>query len=139
MTFGQRLYELRKNKNLTQEQLAELLEVSRQSVSKWEQDKAYPEMTRLIFLSDYFEVSLDYLMRGTEQNAESGSELEQNSYQAENLLLVWQTFLSNLNPKQKQIFILISVLVIIILVLLIIILIYSIGEGFGKFLYHVTH
>ena len=54
MTFGQRLYELRKNANLTQEQLAELLEVSRQSVSKWEQDKAYPEMTRLLFLSDYF-------------------------------------------------------------------------------------
>lgn len=66
MTFGERLYELRKEKNISQEELAELLDVSRQSISKWENDKAYPEMTRLLFMSDYFGVSLDYLMRGTE-------------------------------------------------------------------------
>ena len=40
MTFGERLYELRKNKNISQEELAELLDVSRQSISKWENDKA---------------------------------------------------------------------------------------------------
>jgi len=66
MTFGQRLYELRKEKNISQEELAELLDVSRQSISKWENDKAYPEMTRLLFMSDNFQVSLDYLMRGVE-------------------------------------------------------------------------
>jgi transcriptional regulator with XRE-family HTH domain len=64
MTFGERLYELRKIKNVSQEELAELLDVSRQSISKWENDKAYPEMTRLLFLSDYFDVSLDYLILG---------------------------------------------------------------------------
>lgn len=69
MTFGERLYRLRSEKNLSQEQLAELLDVSRQSISKWENDKAYPEMTRLLFLSDYFQVSLDYLMRGTEEKS----------------------------------------------------------------------
>ena len=68
MTFGERLYELRKNKNISQEELAELLDVSRQSISKWENDKAYPEMTRLLFMSEYFDVSLDYLMRGTEED-----------------------------------------------------------------------
>ena len=52
MTFGERLYELRKNKNISQEELAELLDVSRQSISKWENDKAYPEMTRLLFMSE---------------------------------------------------------------------------------------
>ena len=41
MTFGERLYELRKNKNISQEELAELLDVSRQSISKWENDKNY--------------------------------------------------------------------------------------------------
>lgn len=44
MTFGERLYRLRSEKNLSQEQLAELLDVSRQSISKWENDKAYPEI-----------------------------------------------------------------------------------------------
>ena len=63
-TFGLRLIEIRKKANISQEELAELLDVSRQSISKWENDKAYPEMTRLIFISDYFKVSLDYLMRG---------------------------------------------------------------------------
>ena len=65
MTFGERLYKLRNGKNISQEERAELLDVSRQSVSKWENNKAYPEMTRLLFMSDYFQVSLDYLMRGT--------------------------------------------------------------------------
>ena len=68
MTFGERLYELRKNKNISQEELAELLDVSRQSISKWENDKAYPEMTRLLFMSEYFDVSLDYLLGRTEEN-----------------------------------------------------------------------
>jgi len=135
MTFGQRLYELRKNANLTQEQLAELLEVSRQSVSKWEQDKAYPEMTRLLFLSDYFHVSLDYLMRGTEP----GQNQPDVTFQSEKLLTVWQTFLSNLNPKQKQLFFLISVLVILILVMILCILFYQFGTYIGKFIYHVIH
>lgn len=69
MTFGERLFELRKTKNISQEELAELLDVSRQSISKWENDKAYPEMTRLLFMSEYFDVTLDYLMRGTEDDA----------------------------------------------------------------------
>jgi transcriptional regulator with XRE-family HTH domain len=68
MSFGNRLYELRKSRNISQEELAELLDVSRQSISKWENDKAYPEMTRLLYMSDYFGVSLDYLMRGVEKD-----------------------------------------------------------------------
>lgn len=60
-SFGTRLAGLRKQAGLSQEEFAELLEVSRQSISKWENDRAYPEMTRLIFMSDYFNVSLDEL------------------------------------------------------------------------------
>lgn len=136
MTFGERLFELRKHANLTQEQLAELLEVSRQSVSKWEQDKAYPEMTRLIFLSDYFQVSLDYLMRGTEAPEQSE---QPEQFKSEKSLLIWQTFLSNLNPKQKQLFLLIPVLAVLVLILASMLLCYQLGLGVGRFIYYLSH
>ena len=136
MTFGERLYQLRKNANLTKEQLAELLEVSRQSVSKWEQDKAYPEMTRLLFLSDYFQVSLDYLMRGTEEPEKSE---RHRQFKSENALLIWQTFLSNLNPKQKQLFTLILFLIIFVLIAVLMISCYQLGFGIGKFFYYILH
>lgn len=95
----ERLYELRKNKNISQEELAELLDVSRQSISKWEKDKAYPEMTRLLFMSEYFDVSLDYLMRGTDSE-ESNNDLTVG-YKAQNMLRVWNNFISNLSDKQR--------------------------------------
>lgn len=63
MTFGEKLYELRKKHGLSQEQLAEVLNVSRQSISKWEGNVNYPDSDKLIALSDYFHVSLDYLMK----------------------------------------------------------------------------
>lgn len=67
-SFGYRLSMLREEKNISQEELADLLDVSRQSISKWENDKVYPEMTRLLMMSEYFEISLDYLMRGIKKN-----------------------------------------------------------------------
>ncbi len=63
MTLGEKIYELRKTRGLSQEQLAEVLNVSRQSISKWEGNVTYPESDKLIALSDYFQVSLDYLMK----------------------------------------------------------------------------
>ncbi len=62
MTFGEKLSKLRKENNYTQEQLAEILEVSRQSVSKWESDIAYPETEKLIRLGKLFGCSMDYLL-----------------------------------------------------------------------------
>lgn len=62
MSFADNLRELRKENNLTQEELAELLEVSRQSVSKWEQGIGYPEVEKLLILSEKMNVSLDCLM-----------------------------------------------------------------------------
>lgn len=63
MSLGQNLQFLRKRDNITQEQLAETLEVSRQSVSKWESDTSYPEMDKLIQLSNFFHCSLDDLVQ----------------------------------------------------------------------------
>lgn len=69
MTFGDKLSALRREQNYTQEQLADLLGVSRQSVSKWESGAAYPETEKLIRLSTLFNCSLDYLLRDAPREA----------------------------------------------------------------------
>lgn len=63
MSLGQNLQFLRKQKEMTQEQLAELLEVSRQSVSKWESDTTYPETDKLLQIANLFHCTLDDLMQ----------------------------------------------------------------------------
>ena len=63
MTFGDKLSRLRKEYNYTQEQLADILGVSRQSVSKWESDISYPETDKLIELGRLFDCSMDYLLK----------------------------------------------------------------------------
>ena len=64
MSFRDNLQHLRATRNLTQEQLAMLLGVSRQSVSKWEAERAYPEMDKLLKLCDLFGCTLDELVCG---------------------------------------------------------------------------
>ena len=66
MNTAEKILELRKAHGLTQEQLAEKLDVSRQSVSKWESGQAMPEADKLIALSDSFHVTIDYLLRPSE-------------------------------------------------------------------------
>jgi len=63
MTTGSKLAKLRRAANYTQEQLAELLGVSRQAVSRWESDLAYPETEKLIALGELYGVSMDYLLK----------------------------------------------------------------------------
>lgn len=63
MTLGDKLSKLRKERNYTQEQLADLLGVSRQAISKWESDITFPETDKLIRLSELFDCSLDYLLK----------------------------------------------------------------------------
>ena len=71
MRTGEKIAFLRKKKGLTQEQMAEILEVSRQSVSRWEIDMAFPETEKLIKLSRLLECSVDYLLNVGEQEAVS--------------------------------------------------------------------
>lgn len=66
MDFNNRLYQLRKQKGLSQEELANRLNVSRQTVSKWEVGDSTPDMEKLIAISDLFDVSLDKLVMGKE-------------------------------------------------------------------------
>lgn len=62
MNLGERIKALRKQNNLSQEQLAEKLNVSRQAVSKWESNIAYPDISNLVLLREIFGVTLDYLI-----------------------------------------------------------------------------
>lgn len=66
MEFNNKLYELRKQKGLSQEELANKLNVSRQTVSKWELGDSTPDMEKLIGLSDLFDISLDEFVLGKE-------------------------------------------------------------------------
>lgn len=69
MEFNNRLYQLRKQKGFSQEELANRLNVSRQTVSKWEVGDSSPDMEKLVAISDLFDVSLDMLVTGKEAPA----------------------------------------------------------------------
>jgi transcriptional regulator with XRE-family HTH domain len=63
MKLAEKIQAIRKQKNLSQEQLADLLNISRQSVSKWESGQSVPELDKIVQLSDIFSVSTDYLLK----------------------------------------------------------------------------
>lgn len=63
MKFNEKLLELRKKKGLSQEELGRELNVSRQTISKWESGQSYPDFEKLVLLSDFFELTLDELMK----------------------------------------------------------------------------
>jgi len=66
MEIGSKIKEARMKIEMTQEQVAEILGVSRQTISNWETGKSYPDIVSVIKMSDLYEVSLDYLLKGKE-------------------------------------------------------------------------
>ena len=88
MEFHNKLYNLRKQKGLSQEELANRLNVSRQTISKWEVGDSTPEMEKLIAISDMFGISLDELvmdkvpdqMGETFSKSETVSQLKENVF-----------------------------------------------------------
>lgn len=67
MNFSEQIKSIRKENGLTQEQFAEKLNITRQAVSNWENDKNLPDIEMLILISDVFSVSLDFLIKGDNQ------------------------------------------------------------------------
>ena len=67
MTLGEKIYKLRVERGLSQESLGEMLNVSRQSVSKWETDQSVPELDKIVAVSEMFGVSTDYLLKESEE------------------------------------------------------------------------
>lgn len=66
MSLGENIYKLRTEKNMSQGHLADALEVSRQSVSKWENNSAVPELEKLIKMAELFDITLDELVGNTQ-------------------------------------------------------------------------
>lgn len=63
MKFNEKLLKLRKEKGLSQEELGMEMQVSRETISKWEAAQSYPDFTRLVMLSDFFDMTLDELVK----------------------------------------------------------------------------
>ncbi|SCY22510.1 helix-turn-helix domain-containing protein [Butyrivibrio sp. INlla14] len=70
MELGSRIKELRKAQNINQDELAEKLFVSRQTISNWENDKSYPDIQSVLLLSEIFGVSVDQLLKGDVEKME---------------------------------------------------------------------
>ena len=96
-TFGELLLKLRKEKGWTQQRLADLLNVTNKTVSKWERNEAYPETATLIELSKLFQISVDDLLNGRVQ--EEIKETDQNLAERLELMNQWQIVKAGLFSK----------------------------------------
>lgn len=74
MNIADRIQNLRKSRGISQEELADKIGVSRQAVSKWESKQSTPDIEKIILLSDYFETTTNYLLKGIEPVGESGKQ-----------------------------------------------------------------
>jgi len=80
MNIADRIQNLRKIKGISQEELADKMGVSRQTVSKWESEQSIPDINKVVIMSDFFEVTSDYLLKGIETPPqESGKKWELNA------------------------------------------------------------
>jgi transcriptional regulator with XRE-family HTH domain len=80
MKIGEKIAKARIDINLTQDQLAELLEVTRQTISKWESDLTFPETAKIARLAEVLKVSCDYLLRDDKSVTNEVSMQSSNSY-----------------------------------------------------------
>ena len=80
MDFRERLFDLRRQAGLSQEELANLVGVTRQAVQKWEAGTSRPDMDNLVSLAEYFQVSLDYLVTGKEPSPPPAPTIVNNYY-----------------------------------------------------------
>ena len=74
MNMADRIQHLRKSKGISQEELADKVGVSRQAVSKWESEQSTPDIEKVILLSNFFDVTTDYLLKGIEPITENDTE-----------------------------------------------------------------
>lgn len=73
MNIADRIQALRKTKNISQEELANQIGVSRQAVSKWESEQNIPDVDKIIIMSDYFGVTTDYILKGIEAEKQAAA------------------------------------------------------------------
>ena len=71
MNIADRIQNLRKSKGISQEEFADKIGVSRQSVSKWESEQSVPDIDKVIIMSDFFDVTTDYILKGIENEKQA--------------------------------------------------------------------
>lgn len=99
MAFSEQLVALRRKNNLTQEQFAESLQVSRQAVSKWESGRGYPEIEKIIYICNRYHISLDEMF--AEEVPTEHSEKTVQMLEERTLHKSLSSFFNNLSPKNK--------------------------------------
>lgn len=110
MSFGEKLQLIRRANNLTQEEFAEQLNVSRQSVSKWESSKGYPEIEKIIYICNRYAVTLDELfaeevpVHKAEQPEQVETPAPEQKLKSPGLLNSFSNFFANLSPSNQTVF-----------------------------------
>jgi transcriptional regulator with XRE-family HTH domain len=129
MEFNNKLYELRKQKGFSQEELANRLNVSRQTISKWEVGESTPDMENLVAISELFEISLDELvLNKVPEEADTSAQVVKSEFYSD----IKENVLTDENRKKakKGLKIAAIVLGIIVLIDLISFVIYVLMNGF---------
>jgi len=102
MAFGDKLQAIRHAAGLTQEQMAEELQVSRQAVSRWESNRSFPEVEKILYIANRYGVSMAELFE-EEVPTEQPRPEEVVAPNQGSLLLVVDNFIANLSPKNKKV------------------------------------
>ena len=129
MEFNNKLYELRKQKRFSQEELANRLNVSRQTISKWEVGESTPDMENLVAISELFEISLDELvLNKVPEEADTSAQVVKSEFYSD----IKENVLTDENRKKakKGLKIAAIVLGIIVLIDFISFVIYVLMNGF---------
>ena len=102
MEIGQSIYKIRNNAKLTQDQFAEIFDVSQQAVQKWESGSAVPDIEKIVKIAKYFDVSLDSLVMGNDNRlVEDMNKSEILKPQYKNIH-DWEFYSSNLKTEYQQ-------------------------------------
>jgi len=135
MSFGARLQELRHRHGVTQEQFAQQLNVSRQAVSKWESSKGYPELEKILYICNHYQVTMDELfgdeMPGipAQRDEEAGGQEETELPKDRTLRESLGNFFTNLSPKDQWVFGTAVTSVVMVLLALFFLLCTTIAKG----------
>ncbi|NFI07683.1 helix-turn-helix transcriptional regulator [Clostridium botulinum] len=128
MAFSNKLYSLRKQKGLSQDELGSKLNVSRQTISKWELGETTPELEKLIALGDFFQISLDELVMDVKAKESTKTEtLVMNRFET----IIHSIDRENVKMYTKKISKIVLIIMVVILVIdLISMIVYFILKGF---------
>lgn len=125
MSFGEQLQMLRRGSGLTQEEFAQQLQVSRQAVSKWESSRGYPEIEKIIYICNYYGVTMDELFAEEvpppNSGETSGPQLPavEQTLESPPLKKALGDFFTNLSPKHQTIFSMGLAMILIVMLVLI--------------------